>query len=58
MDIVIASARPSVRTHGYRTYKTMVGLGVGGARGQKLFFPYMVMWNIKLKRMVNRTGYK
>ena len=30
---------------------------LGLLRGQNLFFPNMVMWDIKLKGMVSRTGY-
>ena len=33
-----------------------MGLGVAG--GQKFNFPNMVMWHIKLKGMIDRSGHK
>ena len=34
------------------------GGGLGGVRGQKLFFSNMVMWHIKSTRMTSRTKCK
>ena len=32
-----------------------LGVGLGGAGGQKLSFPHMKMWHIKLTGMMSRT---
>ena len=34
------------------------GDGTWGCLGVDFFFPNMVVWHIKLKGMVSRTGYK
>ena len=52
----------------YKTYQTgfsfggwghAPGVGLGGAGGgSKLNFLNMVVWHLKLKEMISRTGYK
>ena len=34
------------------------GEGGGGRGGVKMYFPKMLMWHIKLKAIMSRTGYK